>query len=152
MRGFVFGWVVAASVGCATAVAEEVYKWVDKDGTVHYGEYAPGNRNVQTIETPDAPPPSDSAATPSERSEQQKKMIEQMSEDRIKKREDKDKAAKAEQEAKRLCNEWKTRAATLRDGGRIYRVNPDGERYFMSDAERQKELANAEGQVKRYCK
>ncbi|WP_397534090.1 DUF4124 domain-containing protein [Roseateles sp.] len=50
--------VVLTSVAASSAVAAEVYKWVDKDGKVHYSERKPPQavEKVVDIRIPSSPP------------------------------------------------------------------------------------------------
>ncbi len=54
--------VVILCLLCATATAEEIYKWVDEDGVIHYSDQpAPG---AEVIQLPDRPAPRQSRPAP----------------------------------------------------------------------------------------
>ena len=124
--------------GCvpAIAAAEEVYKWTDKKGNVHYGEFLPNSGRSKTIETPRTPSPAEDADTASDDTllDKQKKALEGMSEERITKKEAKEKAEKEKQEATRRCNTAKGRLALYENGGRIQVPGADGKLHVLSDA------------------
>jgi len=142
--------------GCVPAIAgaEEVYKWTDKKGAVHYGEFPPGSGPSKTIQTPTAPRPAegDAAATEDAPLDKQKQALEGMNEDRIKKKEAKEKADKEKQEATKRCNTAKGRLAIFEDGGRIQEAGPDGKLHVLSDAELKTGLAEARKLVEKLCK
>lgn len=145
--------------GCMLAVAgaDEVYKWTDKDGKVHYGEFPPGSGPSKTIQTPTAPRPAESAeaaATTSDDAplDKQKKALEGMSEDRIKKKEAKEKADKEKLEATKRCNTAKGRLAMFEEGGRLQEAGPDGKLHVLTDAEIKTGLVEARKTVEKVCK
>ena len=119
---------------CGVANAE-VYRWVDENGKVHFGDRPPANSNARALDMPE----SDSSQTPSvsdqERKERQKRLVEALEEERRikeqKKQEEEARAAKREAYCRRLL-------AKVKDSERInlyYRYNEKGERVYMSDAE-----------------
>jgi hypothetical protein len=57
MRAALLSIVLGMTLTVAAAHADEVYKWVDKNGVVHYGEFPPNNKKAKTIETPSRPEP-----------------------------------------------------------------------------------------------
>ena len=142
--------------GCVSALAqaEEVYKWTDKNGTVHYGEFAPNNRRSKTIETPSTPRPAEDTEVSGDDSplDKQKQALEGMSEDRIAKKEAKEKADKEKQEATRRCNTAKGRLALYENGGRIQVPGADGKLHVLSDAELKTALVEARKDAERLCK
>jgi hypothetical protein len=141
--------------GCLSAVAGagEAYKWTDKNGNVHYGEFAPGSGPSKTIETPSAPRPAegDAASSDDPSLEKQKKALEGMSEDRIKKKEAKEKSEKDKQEATKRCNTAKGNLAIFEEGGRIQQAGPDGKLHVLTDAEIKTGLAEARKTVEKLC-
>ena len=142
--------------GCVSAIAtaEGVYKWTDKKGNVHYGEFPPNSGSSKTIETPSAPRPAEDADTSSDDTslDKQKKALEGMSEERITKKEAKEKAEKEKQEATRRCNTAKGRLALYENGGRIQVPGPDGKLHVLSDAELKTALIEARKDAERMCK
>lgn len=145
---------LAASCVPVVASADEVYKWTDKNGTVHYGEFAPSNSRSKTIETPSTPRPADEAELSGDDAplDKQKKALEGMNEDRIAKKEAKEKADKEKQEATRRCNIAKGRLALYENGGRIQVPGADGKLHVLSDAELKTALIEARKDVERMCK
>ena len=75
-----------------------------------------------------------------------------MSEERIKKKEAKEKADKAQQEVTKRCNTAKGRLAIFENGGRIQEAGPDGKLHILSDAELKTGLVEARKLVEKLCK
>ncbi len=142
--------------GCMSALAgaEEVYKWTDKNGNVHYGEFAPSSGKTKTIETPSTPRPAEGNTASSDGSalDKQKQALEGMSEERITKKEAKEKADKEKQETTRRCNTAKGRLTIFEEGGRIRMPDANGKLHVLSDAELKTALAEARKDVDRLCK
>jgi hypothetical protein len=134
------------------AGAGEIHKWTDENGVVHYGEAAPANQPSTAIETPEPEPSTSAPISAQERMENQYRAIEQLSEERIRRREEKEKAAAEDKKRAGACARLKDRAVTLRDGGRLYNIKPDGTREYLTDETRQARLAEAEAQLKKYCR
>lgn len=143
--------------GCMPVIAgaEEVYKWTDKNGAVHYGEFPPGSGPSKTIQTPTTARPAEEEAEAADGTaplDNQKKALEGMNEERIKKKETKEKAAKAQQEAAKRCNTAKGNLAIFEDGGRIQQPGPDGKLHVLTDAEIKTGLIEARKTVEKLCK
>ena len=154
MRYIILALGLVSSSMLAVSSADEVYKWTDKNGAVHYGEFPPGSGPSKTIQTPTAPQPAADADTPSDDApiDKQKHALEGMSEDRIKKKEAKEKASKEKLEATKRCNTAKGNLAIFEDGGRIQQAGPDGKLHVLSDAEIKTGLADARKTVEKLCK
>ena len=138
----------------ATALAQQ-YRWVDKDGKVAYGDTPPPG--VQA--TPLRPPVSAPAAPPPA-AKKDGGMRELSPEAAFRKRqqerqEGEQKAAKerADAEAKRVnCEQSQASLRTLQSGQRISSTNAAGERFFIDDAERAKEIERTQRAVNDWCK
>lgn len=155
--------LVIAAASLSNATADEVYKWKDKNGVVHYGEFEPPNRKSTTIETPSSKPApgegeSETDGTPSETTpkeselNQKKKKLENMNEDRAKK---KDAKAKSDDQAKAMeqrCNALKSRLAVLERGGRMSEGRPDGKVHYLTDDEVKGRIAETRKIIDKDCK
>lgn len=133
-----------------SASAAAVHKWVDENGKVHYSDQPPpGKTNSQKTDIPVRPalpaPPSKSLAD--KEMEFRKRRME-AEETRIKQE-------KAEMEARsrqQNCDLALGRLNALQAGGRIVRFNAQGEREFLGDDERPREIAAARTDAERWCK
>lgn len=142
------------------AQAQQLYKWVDESGKVHYSDQPPPKnaRSTRTIDRPRAPV----AAAPSGEAGQEtakppKTAAEQEMEFRKRRVEAAEAEAKRQQEAQasaerqRNCQQARNRVTALERGGRITKQGADGEQYFLEDAEIARELVEARKVADSWC-
>ena len=124
-----------------------VYKWVDDNGQVHYGEH-PGNTGAEKVtirqnETT-KPRPVDKAAE----------------EDGKTDKKDKDQQAEApmveiepsKKEKRKYCNEAKQDLAAINSRGRVREINEKGEYIFLTEPERQQRISAAKKKQREFCR
>lgn len=131
----------------ASTMAGKVYKWVDKDGNVHFGDQPPSEQAEQ-VNIPKHTP--DTHYEERMRAQQEKQASEQIE------REEKQKhAAEEKQEAeqvKKRCLAAKDNLRILREAGRVYTLDDKGERVYVDDKDRAARIKEAETVVKEACK
>ena len=165
MRSF---FILLAATTFATAALAQQFKWIDKDGKVHYGDTLPPGVKATPLKPPPgsvAPPPgaAKSAAakdksaaakdvgkgplTPAEQEQdfRKRKLEEQKA---AEKTDDERKEAEAKREN---CQRAQEQQRTLEAGGRIARTDAKGERYYLEDAQIAQEAAKARELVKQWC-
>jgi hypothetical protein len=131
--------------GMASAV---VYKWLDSQGKLQYGDRPPDGVHAEVVEllvahntsTRSAPaqaaPASNSAATPAT----------------PKDAEDKNAVAQdVAQTRDKQCTEAQDRYKKLIEGRRLYKTGPDGERQYMSSEQIDTERLNAKRDIDNIC-
>jgi hypothetical protein len=146
MRHWMLGWLLLAA-GAATAAG--VYKWVDAEGRVHFGDRPPdlGATAVEVPNTPVAPSVPDAAGA----RDQQERLLRAYAAERQERREREAKSrAEAEQRA-RNCAQARDRLRQYESAGYLYRLDPAGERVIVSDAEREQSTAEARAAVAQWC-
>jgi type IV secretory pathway VirB10-like protein len=148
----------------ALPAAAAMYKWVDKDGKVHYSDQPPpdGAKQSGVVNAPmpstsapasAAPAPEASAATkgPKTAAEQEmefrKRRLEAAEAD-AKRQQD----AQAAEEKKRNCTQATSRVTALQTGGRITKHGSNGETVYLSDGEIDRELVEARKIADSWCK
>lgn len=153
--------VLGALLLTALPVHAEIYKWVDKDGTVKYTDTPPPNgaKTLSTIKKKTTNPATapvvatdgsltnsaqtqaigaDGAASEQELAKKKREIEE------VEKKNKAEKEAQAKQ--KQLnCTAAKSNYQSYSQGGRIYKMNEKGERVYLGD----KELADGAAQAKR---
>ncbi len=147
-------------------VQAEIYKWVDKDGTVKYTDTPPPNgaKPLSTISKKAVKPvPTvDSAAkeaiTPSQQVKTEKKedLSPEAQAKRKKEIEEVDRKNKAELEAqakkKQLnCSTARANYQTYSQGGRVYKTNEKGEREYVDEKGLAEGAAQAQRDMQEYC-
>jgi hypothetical protein len=141
-----------------TAQAAEVYKWKDSDGNIRYSDIPPagrtpyeiisGKKDAAAAHDAGAPAP---AAKPAE-STADKEI------DARKRQAEADKAQKKMQEKhdeqkmrEQNCNTAKSNLQNYKQGGRLYRMEDNGERHYLDDKDFADGLAKSNQEVEQWC-
>jgi Domain of unknown function (DUF4124) len=160
MRSPIRLFIAAAILLAAATVTAQVYRWVDKDGKVQFTDVPPpaNATKAEPKKVLDAPGGAAAAATPSP----QKSIAEQAKEfDKRRKEQAKsgDEKAKKDEEAKKNadidsenCRNAKSALRDLETGRPINRTAESGERYYLSEEQRQAEAARAREIAGNACK
>lgn len=130
--------------------AAEVYRWVDADGRVQFGDRPPADAQAEQIEVGDQEPISGDL---DQRRERRERLLDVMEEERA--REDRAMAEDAEQESRRRANCAKATetARQLEDARFIY--EPTDDPYnprVLDDAERTRAAERARRDVEEWCR
>jgi hypothetical protein len=137
---------LAVLVAAASAHAQ-VYRWVDEQGKVHYGERAPSGAKASQVADKLATPPG--APKPPPDPSQQERDFQRRQIERGQREAAEQKTAT---QAKERCDRERQRLAGLRNARRVASgVDEKGERRYLSDGERNEAIANQEGAVARAC-
>lgn len=140
-----------ALCACLLAVTApaEVYKWIDAEGRVYFGDRPPqgGAESMRMPEAEDSGP----AATPQERLEKQRRLLHAFEEERRQKRDAQARTRQEQAERQRNCAEARDDLRNQQNAGALYRLGPDGQRVFLDDAEREQALAQARAAVEHWC-
>lgn len=159
--------ILCVTLAFAAAASAQLYRWVDKDGRVHYTSTPPpAGTKARALQAPAAPTPAaddaakdadapDAAAkdahkaplTPAEQEQEfRKRQLE------AQKASEKAALAAKETEAKQAnCTRAREALATFESGQRVSRTNPQGERYYLDDDARDRETASARRAVQDWC-
>jgi len=132
---------ILMSLTFATLAQAGMYKWVDKDGHVHYSQKPPADSNYEKLNIKPQQPSSTSSgptySTPSDSSDSN-------SSDVIKKEE-----TQAAEKREKICEQAKKALETYTVYRRIR--NPDGTVVYLDDKERAKRIENAKQAIKDFC-
>ncbi|MNF38018.1 hypothetical protein D3C85_432890 [compost metagenome] len=129
----------------ASAMASQVYKWVDAQGVTHFGAQPPQGQQATTINTavpqpktaePLATPTFESIADPEQAAIDEKV---------------KQQVATQEAERKQYCQTVRTNLAQLENNPRV-RVEVDGEVRRLNEEERQQRIGEAKQAIAENCK
>jgi len=138
---------LVAVVGAASA--DQVYRWVDKDGHVHYSQTPPSSTavNAQSLNI-SAPPPDPTTL----RNEQN--LASQLQDKDKQAQEAQQKAqADAQKQAaqKQQCDALRSQLQQLLQSGRVASVDAQGNRTYMSDDDRAKQEQQLQDQISKTC-
>jgi len=137
----------------SSVMAGKVYKWVDKEGNVHYGAQQPeGDGGAQEMKIRVKDPvaeeePADNSKTENKGNENKEDKVKVSNEKEAEEIEKKNAEIR-----KRNCSVAQKRLASINAGGRLYEVNEKGERQFWDDATTAAKRAEAEANVAEWCK
>ncbi|KXU38553.1 hypothetical protein AXE65_12815 [Ventosimonas gracilis] len=144
MRNRVF--IAALLLVCSASVsAQQIYRWVDEKGSVHFGAQPPQGVEAERISAK-APRPSGVAAPAANKASGVMDAKQQEIELQVK-----NEVAEQEAERKMFCEQTRTNLAQLRNNPRLSYVDEEGKTHILSDEERQQRLNDAEQSVKDFC-
>jgi len=140
--------VALACVLClagAAAGAAEVYKWVDADGEVHFGDRPPG-QGAEQISVRGGGSSTDAA-----RQERTRRLLQEFETERAEQAEQE--AAQAREEAERAtaCADARNRNFEYKNSAYLYEWTADGDKRVLSDAEHRRARAEARADVDKWC-
>ena len=130
----------------ASAMAGQIYKWVDAQGVTHFGEQPPQGQQSTTVNPSAAPPPSTSAEQKPAATFDSIADPEQAAADAKVKKE----VAAQEAERKKYCETQRNNLAQLENNPRV-RVEEGGEMRRLGEDERQKRIADSKQAIKENC-
>ena len=131
------------------AGADQVYRWVDKDGHVHYSQTPPATTgvNAQTLNiTPPAPDPT------TLRNEQN--LAQDLQKKNDQSQQDQQKAQAAQQQKdqdKQRCDGLRQRLQLLQQSGRVASIDAQGNKNYISDADKAKQMQDLENTIAKDC-
>ncbi len=131
------------------AGAQGLYKWVDEKGVVHYSDTPPVGKPGQKLNIA-PPPPLDSQAPQRSRSWQEQ--LQDSNERRHQEEKQQMEARQKAREAEQKCLRARSALDSLQRDRPLYRVDQQGERVFMEDAERRRLAESWQQQADAHCK
>jgi len=126
-----------------------VYKWLDQDGQVHYGDQ-PNKANAEkvTIRKNETTKPRAIKKDEKDGENPEDKNKEKTTENPA----EPEKPKISKKEKKRLCNEAKTDIASITSRGRTREINAKGEYSYLSEKQRQQRLTAAKKKQREFCR
>src|SRR5712671_1713516 len=152
--------LILAVLAFSGAASAQAYKWVDKDGKVRYGDTPPPDATkVTRLKGPSGAPAATAPATDGKKGAASKDKAlspEAAFKKRQQERQEQEQKAsqeRAEADQKRAgCQQAQTSLRQLQSGQRMSTVNAAGERVFIDDEARAKEIERAQKSVTEWCK
>ena len=142
---------IAAMTVSMGAMANEIYKWIDTDGNVHYEDRPTGAATEERL---------DLTYRSTDRSSVQAR-IKSRVDAQTAREEAKSTAAAAEQEAAEnaaaekqrsdRCDRARARLESYLQARRLYRTDENGERVYLDDSQSQEARRKAEEQIAEFC-
>jgi len=135
--------IIAVSFGLFTLspLHAGIYKWVDENGQIHYGEQ-PGGADAEkvTIRQNETTKPRAIKIDKKENNKQAEKTAEP------------EPPKMSKKEKRKLCNEAKSDLAEIATRGRLREVNEKGEYTYLTDPQKQQRIAAAKKKQREFCR
>ena len=127
----------------------DVYKWIDDNGQVHYGE-KPGNTGAEkiTIRKNETTKPRPINKTEEDAAESDKKNTDKQAEVSGELIE----IPPSSKEKRKLCNEAKSDLAAISSRGRMREINEKGEYMYLTEQQRQQRISAAQKKQREFCR
>lgn len=151
-QGIVFSLIMFLQV--VSPLQAEIYKWTDEQGRVHFSDQPPGKDTPQYQlrgSTSANSPAVGANHTDAERRLKQRKLMESLEAERLEKEQA---AAKQQQQQARRANKCQYAQAELRasrDANLIYDYDAQGNKVYLSEAQKQQYLATKVAAVQKWC-
>jgi hypothetical protein len=131
-----------------------VYKWIDDEGNVHYGDKPTASEPSVEVDVDDivSVPLYGNSKGSMSREEKRERLLQSMEEDRLEKKQQREKQQALKQQNRKKCNRFRDRMRHFERASGIYQLDEDGNRIFMSDADRAKTTKNLQNKINKYCR
>lgn len=137
-----------------TTAATEVYRWVDENGVVHFGDRAPDQGNAEKVSVQPGPgaqsPPASDPASPytDQATDPEPSYAQQLRDSRAA---HKKKMAEKAEASSRVCYEARDVVSRLEPSTRVNEIHEDGTVTRMDDNDRLRKLNEAKALVAEAC-
>ena len=131
-------------------VSAGVYKWVDDNGRVHYGDRPPEPAAEQLQLQPATVPPKPSPSEDARRKAQQR-LLDVYREERQQKQADADRHRRQKTERKEKCQQAQQRFARFNNASGIYEKDTEGEREYLDPGAREQFMQELRAEVQHWC-
>lgn len=133
----------------------EIYKWVDADGTVHYGQQRPNNATAEKLDIQQEPTTTfHSGAKDTVKSEdtaQDEDTEQKPAEEAAKQEEKKPETAAEKKQRLEACARARKSLATMESIGRIRSKDAEGNYTYLSQQQKEAQMKQARDLIKKYC-
>ena len=144
---FLIMFVVSAS---GIAFANEIYKWTDEDGNVHYGDRPTGDATEQRLAISSSPTDPSKVQTRVQARHTTKEATEEAAANKPQGPTEEELLAQAE-ERRQKCDTFRARLQKFVTSRRLYKQDDNGERVYLDEEETQAARERVENQVQEYC-
>lgn len=129
----------------------EVYRWVDDQGRLHFGDKPPNRETANSVPIISRPTPATPAPTEEERRDKQQRLLRAWKEERLQREEKAAKNRAAQERREKNCHIARDQLRTYRNASALYDLDQHGKRRILNDADHKKALQEAEEDVAHWC-
>jgi hypothetical protein len=134
------------------AVYASVYKWVDENGKVHYGDSPQASQPTVEMNVDDTAPAPSFSDDELSREEKRERLLQSMEEDRLEKQEKRDKQRAENEKNRQKCIRYRDRMRHYERANALYKLDRDGNRIYMSAGERDSATKSLRAKINKYCR
>lgn len=139
----------ALALSATLAAADQVYKWTDSEGHVHFSQTPPPGATSGVQQVKVAVPPPDPQSLQNEQALMQAQQDQQQ---KAKDAADKDKPdPKAEAAKKQQCDDLRSKLNVLQQSGLAATTDAQGNLTYLDDDARAKQIAAVQDQIAQNC-
>jgi Domain of unknown function (DUF4124) len=142
---------LAALLATMTVGAAEIYKWVDADGNVQYGDRPSGMPSEVRLQIASEPTDPARLQAQAARQQEEQKFVEEAEEKNKPQGPTREEIRAAAREKADKCNTYRERLNAFVRARHLYREDEKGERVYLDEAETQAARDKVESQVNEYC-
>ena len=132
------------------AIAGDIYKWVDEDGNVHYGDKPAGAQPERMAIESRPTDPARVAAQTQARIEAQAQERESEDAAAAAQASEEEQQAQAD-ERRKACEQSRANLQRMVTSRRLYREDDNGEREYLNEAEMQATRQRVENEISEFC-
>jgi len=128
-----------------------IYKWVDKDGKVHYSETRPTEQQAKKMKVPTRAPENTSTyKRPSLKTDKEGDKQAKSGDQKAADKQPADDGMSSEEKAK-ICQRARTVLNTLTSTGRVRQKDQEGNVTYMTEEEKQQRITKEKDKISKYC-
>jgi Domain of unknown function (DUF4124) len=149
-RSLPFIWVLLVfAVSSAAAEGQNMYKWTDEQGEVHYSQFPPPGHKSEKLQAP--PAPAQSAESAENDLQKRIETMDKENKEQLQGAKDAKQWADIQKIRRGNCETANKNLVNLQRGGNVRYMGPNGEVMRLSEEERQKRIEEANAQIKENC-
>jgi len=131
------------------ADSQNMYKWIDDQGEVHYTQFPPPGRKTEKMQPP--PPPAESPNASGNDLQQQLDAVNKQNQEQLQGAKDAKQWAQIQKIRRDNCETAHKNLINLERGGNVRYMGPKGEVIRLTEEDRQKRINEANAQIKENC-
>ena len=129
-----------------------VYKWVDENGKVHYGDQPKAAQPAVEMDIDDTAVTVPAFGGDMSREEKRERLLDAMAEDRVEKQEKLEQQKAIKEQNRRKCNAYRDRMRHYERASALYKLDDDGNRVYMSETDRARATKDLRAKINKYCR
>ncbi len=150
-RKLILGCAVMALTFAGGAAASEIYRWVDAEGNVHYGDRPSGDPTEQRMALTYARTNSGAVSDRVQARQEAQTARDEARAEREKAEQEAAEEAEMAAERQKNCDRARATLETYLQSRRLYRADENGERVYLDDDERQEARSKLEKRIAENC-